>query len=140
MASTYEKCLTDLNPTWDTKKNSTHLKNRLFLHCPYLTAAKQGRDVLLTYDVGIGAALLNFCYDEDEEAIHLDEAAKIVRKHLFQYGSAFSGSVSYKQLKATVPKTLLALVNMILEGPSIQRSTDKDQEPVANKVSLTIAY
>ena len=56
-----------------------------------------------------------------------------------QYGSAFSGSVSDKQLKDTVPKALLALVNMILEGPSSQCSTDKDQEPVANKMSLTIA-
>ena len=78
LASMYEKRLTELNQTGDTKMNSTRLKDRLLLHCPYLTAVKQGRDVLLTYDVGIGVALLNLCYDEDEEAIHLAEATKIV--------------------------------------------------------------
>ena len=48
LVSVYTERLLELSPENTEKPHSTRLKERLVLHCPYLKAVKQGRDVLLT--------------------------------------------------------------------------------------------
>ena len=137
LVTVYSERLTELNPDYKGNVNSTRLKERLLGHCPYLKAAKQGRDILLTYDTAIGDAILQACSDNDSEAIHLAKAAAIVRKQLFEFGHAFSGSLCEEDTTTRVPKTLLALVNMILDGPSIESQSRKEKS--ANQAAKTIS-
>ena len=71
-------------------------------------------------------------FDSDNEAIHLARAAKIVRSHIFGKAKPFTGFPAGCQ-KESVPSLLLALVNMVLEGPSIQ-----DHSEAATPAALSI--
>ena len=44
----------------------------------FLKAVRHGRNVLLTYVSAVGDAIVKACSDEDEEAMELADAAKIV--------------------------------------------------------------
>lgn len=86
----------------------------------HMRAQRKGRDVLMAFEEDIGTALAKACeFDDDNEAIHLARTAKIVRSHIFGEAKRFTGFPAGCQ-KESVPSLLLALVNMILEGPSIQ--------------------
>lgn len=126
LVSVYMERLVELSPENKEKVNSTRLKERILLHCPYLKAVKQGRDVLLTYDAAVGDAILMACSDEDSEALQLARVALIIRKELFSHDHKFSGSLSNDSMECTIPNKLLTLVNMILDGPSIKSQTGKE--------------
>ena len=125
LVSVYMERLAELSPETTDKVNSIHLKECLLLHCPYLKAVKQGRDVLLTYGNVLGDAILKACSDDDSEAIQLAKVALIIRKELFSHGHTFGESLCNYPVESTVPKNLLALVNMIFGGPSIKLQTCK---------------
>jgi len=57
-------------------------------------------------------------FDDDHDAIILAQAAKIVWNHMFGDARPFTGLKEGCQ-KESVSSLLLALVNMILEGPTI---------------------
>lgn len=60
--------------------NSTCLKEKLLAYFSDLPAHNDGRDVVLTFQSGLGAALSKACHSEtDEDAVHLARAAEIVR-------------------------------------------------------------
>lgn len=80
-----------------------------------------------TCDTEVGDAVLNACADQDDEALQLARTAAIIRKQLFNHGHPFNGSLCEDESENTVPNTLLALVNMILDGPSIKSQTCKDR-------------
>ena len=93
LVSVYTERLVELSPdNTEITVNSTRLKERLLLHCPYLKAVRQGRDVLLTYDTAIGDAIqMTCCDDDDSEALQLAKAALIIRKQLFSHGRGIRG-------------------------------------------------
>ena len=102
---------------------------------PNLQAHSQGRDVLLAFSDDIGAALTKACeWDSDSDAVHLAHAAKVVRRHMFDELGPFIGFQEGCQ-RDSVPNLLLALVNMVLEGPSIRAQSEY---PVMS-AALTIA-
>lgn len=104
----------------DTRVHTTRLKQCLLAQFTDMQAQKKGRDVLIAFEEDIGTALAKACeFDSDNEAIHLARAAKIVRSHMFGKGMPFTGFPAGCQ-KESVPSLMLALVSMILEGPSIQ--------------------
>ena len=89
---------------------------------------------MLAFEEDICTALTKACeLDGDNEAIHLARAAKIVRRHLLKKAKPFDGFPAECH-KESVPSLLLALVNMILEGPSIQ-----DQNEATTSAALSIA-
>ena len=99
-----------------------------------MRARKKGRDVLLAFEEDIGPALTKACeFDSDSDAIHLAHAANIVRNQMFGKAKPFFGFPVGCQ-NESVPPLLLALVNMILEGPNI-----KDQSEDTNPAALSIA-
>ena len=71
--------------------------------------------------------------DSDSDAIHLARVAKIVRSQMLGRAEPFFGFPAGCQ-KESVPPLLLALVNMILEGPNI-----KDQCENTNPAAVSIA-
>lgn len=82
----------------------------------------QGRSVMLAFDDHIGVALKEACdQDSDDDAMHLAQAVRVVHvcKEMFDWKFTFSGSFSEHHGQDSVPLSLLALVNMVLEGPNI---------------------
>ena len=85
---------------------------------------KPGRDVLLAFNEDIGSALHKACeHDADSDDVHLARAANIVRRDMLKMKTAFSGSFDALCQEQSVPKSLLALVAMILNGPTIQEQS-----------------
>ena len=90
---------------------------------PGLQAYKDGPDVFLSFNDDVENALQNACLDDcDDEAICLAKAAKITRLDMTSVDTQFDGyTVSQGYQEASVPKSLVALVSMILDGPAITR-------------------
>ena len=130
----YESRLKQLQRETDEKVHSTRLKERLLKHLLDLRAHNKGRDVLLVFENDIGAALAKVVkQDDDDDAVQLAHATKIVWKDLFEKSASFNGSFRKGCQEDSVPELLLALVSMILDGPNI-----KDQISTT-QAALTIA-
>ena len=137
LAKLYSARLEQLGTEQNARTHSTRLKNRILAHIPDLSAHKEGRDVLLAFKEDIGPALHKVCEDNyDDEAICLSKAAKIVRRDMFELQAAFTGSFDQDCQQKAVPQSLLALVSMILDGPSIKARADDN---AIHQTALTMA-
>ncbi len=134
LAQLYVVRMEQLGVKLDERVHTTRLKERLLAQFTDMEAKKKGREIMLAFNEDIGTALTKACeYDSDGDAIHLARAAKIVRRHIFSKPKPFSGFQAGCN-KESVPFLLLALVNMILEGPSIQ-----DHSEAMSSAALTIS-
>jgi hypothetical protein len=116
--------------------HSTDLKNRILANVPGLNAYKEGRDVMLGFDDDIGHALRDVCLDDaDDEAICLAKAAHIIRRDMLGIHTRFDGSFTMGCQEDAVPKSLVALISMIMDGPNI---TEKDTNEV-RQATLSLA-
>ena len=134
----YGERLQQLNATDVHPINSTRLKEKLLKYFPDLQAHSDGRDVLLAFDENIGFKLSAACNSSmDEDAVHLAKAAEIVRRDVFSSMWHSEGSLHFASgcQEKSVPQSLLALVSMILEGPSIDMQSAQQTAPA----SVTIA-
>lgn len=130
----YQSRMEQLGVQLDTRVHSTRLKQRLLSQFPDMRAHTKGRDILMAFEEDLGAALDKACeLDSDSDAVHLARAAHIVRRHMFGEAKPFTGFPEGCQ-EESVPPLLLALVSMILEGPSI-----KDQMADTNPAAITAA-
>ena len=118
----YTTRLKQLGVSVDNRIHSTRLKMRLLASFPDLTAHTGGRDILLTFDRHIGGALRKAC-DHDGEALYLARAAQIVRQEIFDRKFSFNGSCQKDCQQEVIPNSLLALVNLIQEGPNSVHQT-----------------
>lgn len=118
--------------------NSTRLKERLLTQIPELHAFKDGKDVKLAMPNDIGTAMA-FVHNRnlDTAALYLAKAASIVRKKMFLKREPFEGTFTPECQQQAVPDSLLALINMILEGPNI--NNQKKQEVSGASAALTIS-
>lgn len=75
--------------------------------------------------------------DFDSEALHLARAASIVRRDMFSMKQTFRGTLEAHCKKKSIPPSLLALVEMILQGPSTTK--EKPEEKPFKTPALPIA-
>ena len=61
--------------------------------------------------------------DADSDGIHLARAANIVRRDMLNMTTAFSGSFDTLCQEESVPNAIIALVSMILNGPTIHEQS-----------------
>ena len=85
--------------------------------------------MLLTFSENLGLALQMVKGNEDADAVH---TAKIIRSEMFSRISKFDGSFDSNSQISSLPQTLLALVNMLPEGPG-------NAEHCSNKAALPLA-
>jgi hypothetical protein len=132
LCALYEERLKELG--MDERVHSTRLKNRILHALPNLTPAEQGRDILLSYN--IGDALVNAC-DDDDDAIPIMRAVKAIRKEIFNTKSEFSGVFDANCQADSVPPNLIRMLQMLLYGSANELLT-----PRAAEVSIAqlIAY
>jgi hypothetical protein len=134
----YESRLKEQDPDFSGKINTTRLKERLMNLIPDLRAQGQGRDVMLMFNSDIGEAIKIACSNnDDDDAIHLVRAAQILRKDIFTKEYTFDGSLKPGCEKDAVPESVLALVRMILRGPSIQHQ--KQASDASTKIALSLS-
>ena len=134
LARMYKARLEQLGVSVEGRIHSTRLKARLLAVILDLQAHSQGRDVLLTFDVG--TAIKTAC-DHDSDAILLARAAQLVRKEMFDKIFHFDGSFKPECQQNSVPTSLLSLVNMILKGPNIEQQSKIDT--VGTSAALSIS-
>ena len=117
LSKPYSSRLEQLGAYVPERVNSTRLKERLLSQLSDLREYNKGRELKLAFSSYISAAL-QFAqdYDYDAEAIHLAKAATFVRKEMLTKQQHFNGSFESDYHHQAVPKSLSALVNMILEG------------------------
>lgn len=126
----YSQRLKELDAIVPERINSTRLKERLQSAIPGLKPYTEGKEVRLTYDDNISAALklaegFNQA-DFDTEALHLAKTASIIRRELLRSQKPFNGSFDFTCQHQSIPSSVLALVSMILEGPSIKNDVTED--------------
>ena len=139
LAHLYKLRLEQLRVAIEGRVHTSRLKLRLHSVFPDLRVHLQGRNVMLSFNDDIGDALKKACYhDSDNDAMHLAQAAKVVRKEMFSQAFPFNGIFTDEYLQNAVPQSLLALVNMILEGPNIKHQTQLFTAPTT-KASHSIS-
>ena len=124
LISLYSNRVKQLGTVLPGRVHSTKLKYRIMAYFSDMEEHKPGRDVLLAFNEDIGSALHKACeHDADSDDVHLARAANIVRRDMLKMKTAFSGSFDALCQEQSVPKSLLALVAMILNGPTIQEQS-----------------
>ena len=117
----YHTRVEQLGTPVSVRVNSTHLKNRIIAHFSDLQAHKEGRDIIFVFSDDVGPAIRKACsFDADTDAIHPARAANIARRDILKKKCSFSGSFDSQCQELSVPTSLVALVFMILYGPSIK--------------------
>ena len=105
---------------------------------PNLKAHTKRRDVVLAFDDDIADALIIASqFKKDSDIMHLAKTVQIVRKEMLEKKQAFDGSFPPEALTESVPDSLLALMNMIVEGPNIKYQTCEERR--GNSAALIIS-
>ena len=89
----------------------------------------------------IGEALGKACeQDCDTEAVHLARAAQIVRRYMFEDTDRFSGPFQGGCQEDSVPNVLVAMVNMVLDGPSINNQSPSSSTQAALSIAQILKF
>ena len=120
--------------------HSTRLKESLLKHLPYLGAStsNNGNKIILGPTDKIGDAISEACsHDDEDDAIHIARAAQIIRKKIFAKTPPFDETFQGMSEVETVPKLLVLLLEMLMEGPKVTgRTSENDQQ---HSVALNLA-
>ena len=98
-----------------TYVHDTRLRERILCHIPDLYAQKVGKSYVLLSNSEVGNAVRRICESDcDDDALVLSKAAAIVRKEMLSHTHYFQGSFHKRCQEESIPPSLLALVEMIL--------------------------
>ena len=137
LAKLYTQKLESLGVDVTGRVHTTRLKERIQHHFPDLQSHKEGRDILLAFDCDVSIALRKVCEESyDDERVHLAKTAQILRREMLEKELSFKGSFHSGCQKDSVPRSLLVLVRMILEGPNIPPDESED---ALSQTALSIA-
>ena len=124
IAQLYKTRLEQLGLTVGERIHTTRLKERLLSELPHLRAHSRGSDTLLSFEKDIGPALMIAC-QTDSDAMHLMRAGQVVRIEILNSSSSFDGSFKENCQQRAVPPSLLAFINMVLDGTNIEHQYTK---------------
>lgn len=122
--------------------HATRLKDKILSQIPDLSAhtskCSQGQGVIFMFNSDVANLVqeANRHRDYDLDAIHIAKAAEIVRLDMFDNVSLFNGSFPPQCQEHVIPKSLKALVDMVLQGPSIK---DQSAKEGSDQAALTIS-
>ena len=120
---------------------STRLKERILVNLPGLHAYKEKCDVYLAFEKYIGLALKkSHDKDCDNDAIIIAQAADIVRKHMLEHKSSFSGVFKKESQVNSVPKSLMSLITMMLFSSNIKDQLEKGPSQATVSIAQLLQY
>ena len=133
----FRECLTQLGGDSMKRPNSTHIKNKLFERLPQLEEHSSNREEVLSFKNDTGDVLMQASnQSSDDDAVILMRADQIVRKDILEKHFHFNGTLVNDQYKNS-PKSLAALMQMILAGTNIQNQTASTEDVILSAQSLT---
>ncbi|GFS15529.1 hypothetical protein ElyMa_001451300 [Elysia marginata] len=117
-------------------------KNWILAKVPGVQEYKQGRNVLLSFSDDVGNALRDTYLDYfDNEAMCFARAAKITLRNMKVAHTEFDGSsFLYGKLEEAVPKSLIELASMILDGPNVARGDGEEFRQAALSTTQLLQY
>ncbi len=139
----YKDKLLHLGATEDFTKNlhSTRFKEAVLKRVEGLCEKKHGKNVLLTLEEDVGHAVFEASQSSSfDEGIILCKAAKIIRKHLFSKEEVFDGDLTKQRQISSVPKELIHLVSLILEGTSQYDKISGNTQKIAINLSQLLRF
>ncbi len=116
--------------------HSTRFKEKLLASKPDMEEHKSGKEIILSFNKGIGKELNNAQNKEDDGEILL-KAAKIIRDDMFDKNYEFSGSLDDAQYDQ-LPRSLITLLEMILTGSSTPSKSEETLPAVSTLTQLII--
>ena len=93
----------------------TRIRHKILEKVPGLCELESGRQMTLTLNDKVGQTLFA-AYQSDEEEELMFKAATVIRRSLLAKDEVFDGGVSSQRQEKSVPKILVNLISMILEG------------------------
>ena len=141
LSKMYRDRLSQIDPGLSQNVHSTRLKNKLLEHIPGLQAQQHGKQVLLMFNEDISETInIAISHVTHQDSIHLVRAAQIIRNDLQKVKFDFDGS--FKECKELVPQTLRTLINMIMEGPNIEKQscTNTRKRNIADNIAQLIMF
>ncbi len=119
----YKTRLEQLGEDTTERIHSTRLKDKLLERIPNLQANPSKNGTILSFKADIGDLLYRNCRQTtDSNAVTLMHASNIVREEILKIKYKFEGSLIDDQ-HSTQPKSLEALVQMILYGSNIKEQS-----------------
>ena len=129
------------SPELTKNTHCTRLKEKILDRIPGLCETKKGRSILYTIDGQIGQALFEACISSNEEdGVIISKAAEVIRKVLFSCEETFDGDVSQDRQLRSVPKILVQLISLIIEGGDLDRTISSNLERIACNISQLIKF
>jgi hypothetical protein len=118
--------------------HSTRLKEDILKELPDLSEARHGRDVLLTAENDVGAAIFDACtLSGHNDGACLAKAARIVRKQLFADSPQPVGILENFGDNSAVPSSLFCLISMILGHSDI--GLEDEEHKKKSKAAVAIS-
>ncbi|XP_063958715.1 uncharacterized protein LOC135154778 [Lytechinus pictus] len=137
----YTERLKQLGGDISKKINSTHIKDKLLRQLPYLEAHTTNYEVVLSFKEDTGDTLLNTCRQgsDDDDAVILMRAAKIVRRDILERHHLFNGSLLDESCNTTA-QSLTTLMQMILVGTNIKKQMTKKKSIHVQSISQLVTF
>ena len=89
-----------------------------------MKAYKEGRDVFMACEEDVGSILRDgYQTDRDEQSVMMTQIAEMIRHDIFAHKVTFSGSFGHNSQVESVPRSLLSLVSMLINGSNITAQT-----------------
>ena len=117
-----------------SRAHTTRLKNRILQLSPNLVFEVNGRELFITCKENIADMMQQAYYNGDNEGLYLFKVANMCRREILASKCSFNGMFSENCQMDAVPRTLHALITMILYGTDI-----RDQDLFTKQQSLSIA-
>lgn len=139
----YQEKILHLGRTEEFAKNVnvTRLKKKILEQVEGLCERKSSKYILLALDGSIGKAMFEASLPSyQDEEIAICKAAKTIRKYLFQDNVEFNADLSEEKQRSSVPKHLLHLIGLILEGITVYDKISKKTEEIALNLSQLIRF
>ena len=107
--------------------NSTHFKERLLSSCSNLVAYESGRDIFISFPEDVGTILQNaYTEDSDDEGTYLTNTANVIRREILNSTVSFEGQFDENCQATSVPKALVTLLSMIMNGSQLTLENQHD--------------
>ena len=122
----YSNHLEDIGLETGNRINSTHFKERLLSFCLNLVAYKSGHDIFIFFPEHVGTILQNvYTEDSDDEGTYLTKTANI-RREILNSTVSFEGQFDENCQATSVPKALVTLLSMIMNGSQLTLENHHD--------------
>ena len=97
------------------------------MFCPNLVAYKSGRDIFISFPEDVGTILQNtYTEDSDDEGTYLTKTANIIIREILNSTVSFEGHFDENCQATSVPKALVTLLSMIMNGSQLTLENEHD--------------